>query len=116
MDELKGTFISSLKRNNKQIRDDRATAIAEEAELIYKRQVEDIEVVLKSLKRERDNMLDMSPDNALSLKPAKDFDARDFVQRDIDLGVKIRNTEIQLEIAQRQYKVLFVGDTINGGD
>ncbi len=34
---LVGAFIDSLKRNNKQIRDDRATAIAEDAQIMYRR-------------------------------------------------------------------------------
>jgi len=38
-----GAFLSSLKRNNKQIRDDRAAAIGESAQLLYKRAVEDLE-------------------------------------------------------------------------
>jgi len=42
--EKQGAFLSSLKRNNKQIRDDRAIAIGESAQLIYKRAVEDLEV------------------------------------------------------------------------
>ncbi|MCI5209465.1 MAG: hypothetical protein D3910_11870, partial [Candidatus Electrothrix sp. ATG2] len=34
-DGLSGAFINSLKRNNKEIRDDRATAIAEDTELVF---------------------------------------------------------------------------------
>ena len=40
LDGMKGIFVASLKRNNKQIRDDRALAIAEDAELLFKREVE----------------------------------------------------------------------------
>ena len=40
--ELGGAFYGSLKRNNKQIRDDRALAIAEDTELVYKRKIEDL--------------------------------------------------------------------------
>ena len=103
-DQLKGAFILSLKRNNKQIRDDRATAIAEDAQLIYKREIEDLEVDIKRMDRDQENMLDLSPENATSLKLASDFDARDYVNKDIELGVKIR-----LEIARKQYKHLFEG-------
>ncbi len=105
--DVKGAFIASLKRNNKQIRDDRATAIAETAQLKYRRAVEDIEVGLKGMLRERENMLDLSPENAMSLMLAKDFDADKYVERDLELGVKIRNQEIKLEIAKRQYEQLF---------
>ena len=105
---MPGAFISSLKRNNKQIREDRATSIAEDVQTLYKRTVEDIELKIKKLKRDRDAMLDLSPTTAQSLVLASDFDAADFVTKDIKLGVDIRNLEIQLEIAKKQYDYLFV--------
>ena len=55
-------------------------------------------------------MLDLSPENALSLMPAKDFDAKGYAERDIELGIKIRNHEIKLEVARRQYNQLFGGE------
>jgi len=102
-----GAFIDSLKRNNKQIRADRADAIAEDAELIYKREIEDLDVTIKRMKRDQENMLDMSPDNAMSLKLASDFDAKEYTSKDLKLGVDIRNAEIKLEIARNRYKYLF---------
>ena len=102
-----GAFIDSLRRNNKQIREDRATAIAEDAQIQYRRMVEDLEVSIKRMQRDRENMLDLSPDNAMSLKLASDFNSGEYVAKDIDLGVKIRNAEIKLEIAQKQYTYLF---------
>lgn len=105
--ERKGAFIDSLKRNNKQIRSDRAEAIAESADVKYRRAVEDLEILLKGYIRDRENMLDMSPDTAISLKLASDFNADDFVSKDLELGVKIYNTKVKLEIAQRQYEELF---------
>ena len=104
-----GAFLTSLKRNNKKIRDDRATAIAEDAQVLYRRSVEDLEIKINRMKRDRENMLDLSPTDAMSLKLASDFDADAYVAKDIDLGVKIRNAEIQLEIATSQYDYLFGG-------
>ncbi len=104
---LEGAFVASLKRNNKQIRDDRATAIAEDAQVMYRRAVEDLEISLNRMRRDRDNMLDLSPTDATSLKLASDFNAEAYVKKDIELGVKIRNAEIQLEIARKQYEHLF---------
>ena len=109
VDEMRGAFIESLKRNNKQIRDDRATAIAEDAQIMYRRQVEDLEVKVKRMKRDRENMLDLSPTDAMSLKLASDFNSEEYVKKDIELGVNIRNTEIKLEIAKKQYDNLFGG-------
>ena len=113
-DELKevkqGAFIVSLKRNNKQIRDDRAAAIGENAELLYKREIEDLDVSIKQMRREQENMLDLSPENAMSLKLASDFNAKEYVTKDIELGIKIRNAEIKLEIAGSRYDYLFKGE------
>lgn len=107
-EEVKGAFFGSLIRNNKKIREDRAIAIAEDALTIYKREVEDLEMKIKRLKRERENMLDLSPTNADSLVLATDFDAKAFVEKDIKLGVEVRNLEITLQIAKERYEHLFV--------
>ena len=104
-----GAFLVSLKRNNKQIRDDRAAAIGEDTQLLYKRQIEDLQVTIKRMEREQENMLDLSPTNAMSLVLASDFDSTAYVQKDVELGVKIRNESIKLEIADKRYKYLFGG-------
>jgi hypothetical protein len=105
-----GAFLSSLKRNNKQIRDDRATAIGEDAQLIYKRFVEDLKVSVKRMTRDQENMLDLSPDSATSLKIASDFDAVSYVSKDAELSWKIRNETIKLELATERYRYLFGED------
>lgn len=107
--EPQGAFLVSLKRNNKQIRDDRAQAIHEDTELIYKRNIEDLDVSIKRMKREQENMLDLSPTDARSLVLATDFDSVAYSAKDIELGVKIRNAEIKLEIARKRYNYLFGG-------
>lgn len=102
-----GAFLDSLKRNNQQIREDRAASIAEDAELMYKREVEDLALVIRKLQREQENMLDMSPSDADSLVLASDFNAKDYVAKDLEIGVKLRNLEIKLEIAKKRYEFLF---------
>lgn len=107
-----GAFLESLKRNNAKIREDRATAIAEDAQVMFKREIEDLAIAIKRLKREQENMLDLSPTHADSLVLASDFDAKDYVARELELGVKLRNMEIKLDIAQKRYQHLF-GDTVS---
>jgi hypothetical protein len=102
-----GAFITSLKRNNSKIRADRAEAIGEDAQLLYKRAVEDLEVSISRMNRDQENMLDLSPESAMSLKLASDFDAKSYVEKDVDLGVKIRNAQIKLDIAKKRYLYLF---------
>jgi len=103
-------FIASLKRNNKQIRDDRADSISEDAQMSYKRHVEDLEMSIKRMRREQENMLDLSPENAQSLILGKDFDSATYIDRDSALGLDIRNAEIKLEIATTRYNYLFGGE------
>jgi hypothetical protein len=105
--EMAGSFYANLNRNNSKIRGDRAIAITEDAQLLFKRELEDMEMKLKRLTRERDNMLDLSPTSADSLILATDFNAEDFVKKDIELGVSIRNLEIKLSIAKERYDLLF---------
>ena len=107
LESMKGAFIGSLVRNNKKIREDRAIAIAESAQMLYKREVEDTELKIKQLKRDREAMLDMSPTTADSLVLASDFDARIFVAKDLALGIEIRNLTIQLDILKERYIHLF---------
>lgn len=102
-----GAFLATLTRNNKQIRSDRALAISEDAQTLYKRQIEDMQMEIKRLARERTSMLDLSPTDSTSLKLASDFNAQDFVSKDIEIGVKMRNLGIKLEIAQESYAKLF---------
>ena len=104
-----GAFVASLKRANSKIRQDRAQAIAEDAELVYKRKIEDLGMSIKKMKREQENMLDLSPTTADSLTLASDFNGEQYVNKDIELGVKIRNAEITLEIAKVRYAYLFGG-------
>jgi len=107
-----GVFVGSLKRNNRQIRDDRATAIAEDAELVYRRAVEDLQIKLTRLLRDREALLDLSPANAMSLMPAADFKADEFVGRELRFAKEIRETEIMLDVMRTRYNHLF-GKEIN---
>jgi uncharacterized protein YjbI with pentapeptide repeats len=105
--DLKGAFFDNINRNNRSIKRDRAIAITEDAKLLYKRNIEDMEMQMKKLNRERVNMLDLSPTSADSLILASDFDSSAFVKKDIELGVKIRNLQITLDIAKESYGKLF---------
>ncbi len=105
-EDLKPRFIESLQRNNDQIREDRARIIGEDAELMYRRRVEDIELKIKRLEREQDGLIDISPLDKNSLTFA-DFQPEAFVQKDIELSLTIRNLNIQLELTRARFKYLF---------
>lgn len=102
-----GAFVSSLTRTNKEIKKDRAESITEDAQLVYKREIEDMRLNHKRLTRERENMLDLSPNNKDSLMLANEFDAKKFTEKDINIGIALRELEIKLEIAEKSYERLF---------
>lgn len=105
-DKLKPRFVESLQRNNDQIREDRAQTIGEDSELIYRRKVEDIELKIKRLEREQEGLIDISPLDRNSLTFA-DFNPEEFVQKDMELSLTIRNLNIQLEITRKRFEYLF---------
>jgi len=107
---VKGAFVDSLKRNFRDIRNDRAQNIAEEAEVKLRRNIEDLDLSLRDLKRKRENALDLSPANATSLKPAQDFDADAWATKEIDYIIKIHNLEMVLKGAKERYNYLFKGE------
>lgn len=106
-DPITGKFREMLHRSNSKIRKDRADTIVEDAEVMYRREIEDMKRDLNKFIRDRGNMLDLSPTDAQSLKLASDFNAQEFVQKDIKLGVDIRNLSIRIDIAEKQYQELF---------
>ena len=108
----KGTFFESLKSNNSKIREDRAASISEDAQLAYKRQVEDIVHEIKKTSRERENMLDLSGTTTTNIISASDFEATEFIAKDLELGIKLRNLKIKLEVASERYKELFGEDAV----
>jgi hypothetical protein len=104
---LKGTFVASLKRNNKQIRDDRAVVIVEDARMLYKREIEDLATQIRRKEMDRNNMVDLSGNDTTKIINPSDFDAVKFVAKDLEMGIDIRNLEIRLEIAKKRFATLF---------
>lgn len=107
LSEMKGAFVGTLTRNNKKIKADRALDIVERAQMKYKREIEDMALKIKTLKRRRDGKMDLSPTTADSLTLGNDFNETDFVADDIKTSIEIRNEEIRLELAVARYEFLF---------
>lgn len=99
-----------LSRSTKQIKEDRATEIAEMAEVELKRMVEDLQRDINRLERRKRNALDLSPDNTYSLITLNDFEPLDFVEKYAKIGLEIREKRIILENAKTTYNELF-GET-----
>ena len=105
-----GAFFDTLKRNNKQIREDRAEAIAELAETMYKRKIEDLTMEKKRLLRDRESLMDLSATDKNTLVVASDFKPEAFIDRDIEIGLKVRELDIRLEVASKRYDILFTNN------
>ena len=112
-DEVKspvGFLQGSLSRTNKQIRQERGDAIAEDLQIVYKRKVEDLEIEVKRAERKQENAFDFSPTNSQSLVMAKELESVDILEKDITLGIQIREFKVKLNIAKQRYNFLF-GET-----
>ena len=108
-----GAFVDSLTRTTTQIRKDRAESLKEDAEISYRRKIEDMKTELKRLQRRRRDSLDLSPDDVNSLVAGRDFDGEKFSDKDIKAGIEIRNLKIKIEIAEERYGFLFgYGETV----
>lgn len=104
-----GVFKSDLMRTFKQLKESRAESVAEDVEIIYKRQIEDLCHQIRNYDRDRENLiLDLSPSSAFSgnVVPS-DFKPADFLSKDIEIGLNKRDAIIKLEIVIERYQYLF---------
>lgn len=108
-----GALNSSLARNAKAIRLDRAQAIAEDTEITYKRKLEDMDQEIRRLKRKRAAMLDLSPNDSTSLILAANYDPYAFHEQDKEITTTIRKLSVEKELMQARYNYLFVDGDID---
>jgi len=102
-----GFLQQSLSRTNKQIRQERGDAIAEDLQIIYKRKVEDLDMDITRLEREQKNAFDFSPTNSQSLVMAKELGGPEILEKDITFSLKLRELKIKLNTAKSRYNFLF---------
>ena len=107
-EETEGGFLqASLGRTNKQIRQERGDAIAEDLEIVYRRKVEDLETDVKRSVTKQRNAFDFSPTNSQSLVMAKELESIDILEKDLKLGEDLRALKVRLNIARDRYNILF---------
>ena len=110
MENIKeSNFAKDLKRTFKELKSSRAESVAEDVEIIYKRKIEDLCHKIRSMDRDRENIiLDLSPMNAFNSNPVpSDFNASAFLNKDIQIGLNRRSYVIELQIVVERYKALF---------
>lgn len=105
-----GEVYESLARSNSQIRKERGDSIAEDLEIVFKRDVEDIRLDIKRKERDRKNMYDFSPNSTTSLVLATSVNSREILLKDKELSYELRELRIKLEIAETRYRELFGKD------
>lgn len=107
LEQNKGAFENLLRESGKQIRDRRAQNLSEDAKMAYKTYVENLGYDVRRLEREQEDALDLSPDNVFSIISAKNFEPDVFTQKDVDLGVRIRNAKVKFITAAKRFQFLF---------
>ena len=105
MAEKKGLFLSELQKDKTKLTQARVSAINESSELKYKRTIEDIEVGIKDLTMQQSALLDLS--NQGEIAKASEFNADQFVDRDIKISLEIEKLNLVLGVAKKRYDLLF---------
>ena len=109
MEELKGTFRSDLLRNFKDLKEAKVEGVVEDVETAYRRNIEDLCKNIRRMDRQREDiMLSLAPSSRISTKVIPDeFDADQYLAKDMEIGLSKRNLIIKLEIAVERYVTLF---------
>jgi hypothetical protein len=104
---LNGEFGASIGRNTTKIRKDRGIAMAEDTEIQYRMVIQTLRTKLKRTLRTQSNMLDLGGDSILKIISPNDYDAQNFVDKDMELSLEIKKIKEQLEVAEERYVRLF---------
>ena len=108
-----GAFYEILRQNSKQIREAKASALAEDLEFCAKNEVISLKNQLRVLYNQRSEMLEsFLPNSTTSLKVAEGFNGSDFIKQYNNIGLQVRNLSIQLQVALDSYKYLIGKDFI----
>lgn len=101
-------FLEDLKKSNKQIKAARAEIIADEAKSAMLKEVMSLEEEVRSLKRQKMNLEDLSPDSSMSLNPVKgDFNAGKWAKELIQVRLAIVLAEQKLKASKKTYDEYF---------
>ena len=106
-DKKVGELQKSLDRNRSKIRADRAEQIADDTRIEFRRSIEDIAREIRRLRSSRSALLDMSPDNSMSIISVKEFSAENFVREASSIAKAIFNKQQELKVLSEEYEFLF---------
>lgn len=108
-----GAFYETLKQNSKQIKEAKASALAEDLEFCSKNEIVGLKNQLRLLYNQRSEMLDIFlPNSTTSLKVGEGFNGTKFITEYNTIGLNIRNVSIKLQVALDSYKYLIGKDFV----
>jgi hypothetical protein len=88
-------------------RSDRAPAAFKEAESVYRREIKNLELLIRQLKREQEKIAENPPTDDQASEIASAIDSGAYVSKEVKLGVKIRDLETMLKLAKKRFQFLF---------
>lgn len=103
----KGLFYETLNRSNAQILRDRSEDIIIDTKQDYNTAFNIMERDLRNAKAERKSHMDLSPVSKDALTFTSSFKSQEWVQKDIDLSIKIMNFEMKLEVLRKRIEELY---------
>lgn len=106
-EQTTGLFEDSLKRNFKQIREDRASIMTRSSLSVYKGKIDKLYLDLDKLEIDRNNLLDFAGDSTTRIVSLEQFDADVFCSKDEEITLKMRELRIRIEELTQRYKALF---------
>lgn len=85
----------------------RATVASEDAESIYKREIQNLAHLIRKLKQEKEDMADLPLTDKQASEITYAIASGTYVSKEIEMGVKIRDLEKKLESAKKRFQFLF---------
>lgn len=106
--EKKNKFISNLTASNKEIKEQRAKFIAEDAQEAFNVLITSKQKEIRDLEKELMNLEDLSPTTAMSLMPTSDnFKAEEWVKKLTDTKIQLKISKEELQIIKETYSEYF---------
>jgi hypothetical protein len=84
-----------------------ASAGFNEAQSVYQREIQNLELMIKRLKTEQEKITSHPLSDAQSSEIASAIDSGAYVSKEVELGVQIRDLETALMSAKKKFQFLF---------
>lgn len=105
---MSNKFTTNLTLSNQSIKEARARIIGEDTQAASEELLRQLKQDQRDLERRKVALSDLYPESELSLRIAKpDFDAKSWVKELQDIGVKLANKAVEIDIAQKTYDEWF---------